>query len=145
MSRIRKRPAWIGAAGLLVAASAFMLLAFGGASAGAKGVKVLKSLTTTTASVPGITQTNDDQGYASLIPTATCPSGQTAVGANAYWSISNTGLGTLDGDELLLAAVKKVGNGYSAEGLSDYNAATVPHTFFLEVRCAKTVKVDKPD
>jgi len=139
MSHIRKRPAKLGLAAL-VAATALLLVGFSG-SAGA--AKVIKKFTTETASTPGISQGDNAGGYAVLSITATCPSDQVPVAANAYFTRANVNEAgaVTDGEELLLAGIKKNGNGYTAEGVSDVDNAAKPHDFVIEVTCATKKKV----
>lgn len=150
MSATRKRR--MTAAGL-VAASAMLVVALGGSAAGqskSKSVDVVKSLSfsTVTASTPAPAQPgaqNNDGIYVVLTASAQCPAGSTPVAGNAYFSTANSATAPLDGDELLLAGVKKVGTGYTAEGLTDLDITT-PYNLVVEVTCATTAaaKVAKP-
>jgi hypothetical protein len=138
-------------ASMVVAICAMLVFGLGGTAAGKKKKLKLKTttvdavsavnFTTVAASTPGLGNTQDNNEYDVLTATATCPGGTTAIAGNAFFSIPNSNAGTLDGDELLLAGVQKVGNGYSAEGLSDLNNNTIQHNFTVQVTCAATTLV----
>jgi hypothetical protein len=137
MSRIRKRQA--GMVGIVVAVSAVLVLAISGTFASA--AKVLKRPATFEARVNGASQASANDNYTIHRVTATCPGNRKVVSGNAYWTAQNNNVGGLRGRELIVTGVQRVGNGFTAEGVSDLNNNAVNHQLVVQVQCSKRATI----
>ena len=130
--RMSKRPSMTSTAAIAIALIA-LIATFGGAAVAGKGkkkkTKLVNSIVTQTVNDPG--QINDNGNYNILTASQTCPSGTSAISANAFWG--GTALIDPQADQEWIVDIKRNGNGYTARGATDLNGST----FTIEVVCQK--------
>ncbi len=130
--RMSKRPSMTSTAAIAIALIA-LIATFGGAAVAGKGkkkkTKLVNTVVTQTVNDPGQIDNNDN--YTTLTAAQSCPSGQSAISANAFWV--GTQLLNPQADQLWIIDVKRNGNGYIARGASDLNDTT----FTIEVICQR--------